>query len=218
MKKVVDKNELKPMLKDGISIMFGGFMVCGTPEGLVDLLIEMKIKDMTLICNDAGFPDRGIGRLIVNGQVKKLITSHIGLNPEAGKQMNDGKLEVVLVPQGTLAEQIRAAGAGLGGFLTPTGVGTSVEEGKQKLTVNGKEYLLELPLKADFAFLRGSVTDTDGNIYYNGTTRNFNPLMALAADTVIVETEKLVQRGEIKPEDVMTPGVLVSYIVREEAK
>jgi acetate CoA/acetoacetate CoA-transferase alpha subunit len=218
MKKVVDKNELKPMLKDGISIMFGGFMVCGTPEGLVDLLIEMKIKDMTLICNDAGFPDRGIGRLIVNGQVKKLITSHIGLNPEAGKQMNDGKLEVVLVPQGTLAEQIRAAGAGLGGFLTPTGVGTSVEEGKRKLTVNGKEYLLELPLKADFAFLRGSVTDTDGNIYYNGTTRNFNPLMALAADTVIVETEKLVQRGEIKPEDVMTPGVLVSYIVREEAK
>jgi acetate CoA/acetoacetate CoA-transferase alpha subunit len=218
MKKVVDKNELKPMLKDGISIMFGGFMVCGTPEGLVDLLIEMKIKDMTLICNDAGFPDRGIGRLIVNGQVKKLITSHIGLNPEAGKQMNDGKLEVVLVPQGTLAEQIRAAGAGLGGFLTPTGVGTSVEEGKRKLTVNGKEYLLELPLKADFAFLRGSVTDTDGNIYYNGTTRNFNPLMALAADTVIVETEKLVQRGEIKPEDVMTPGVLVSYIVMEEAK
>jgi acetate CoA/acetoacetate CoA-transferase alpha subunit len=218
MKKVVDKNELKPMLKDGISIMFGGFMVCGTPEGLVDLLIEMKIKDMTLICNDAGFPDRGIGRLIVNGQVKKLITSHIGLNPEAGKQMNDGKLEVVLVPQGTLAEQIRAAGAGLGGFLTPTGVGTSVEEGKQKMTIDGKEYLLELPLRADFAFLRGSVTDTDGNIYYNGTTRNFNPLMALAADTVIVETEKLVQRGEIKPEDVMTPGVLVSYIVREEAK
>jgi acetate CoA/acetoacetate CoA-transferase alpha subunit len=218
MKKVVDKNELRPLLKDGISIMFGGFMVCGTPEGLVDLLLEMNVKDLTLICNDAGFPDRGIGRLIVNGQVKKLITSHIGLNPEAGKQMNEGKMEVVLVPQGTLAEQIRAAGAGLGGFLTPTGVGTSVEEGKQRLTIDGKDYLLELPLKADFAFLRGSITDTIGNVYYNGTTRNFNPLMALAADTVIVETEKLVEKGEIKPEDVMTPGVLVRYIVKEERK
>jgi acetate CoA/acetoacetate CoA-transferase alpha subunit len=218
MKKVVDKNELRPLLKDGISILFGGFMVCGTPEGLVDLLIEMNVKDLTLVCNDAGFPDRGIGRLIVNGQVKKLITSHIGLNPEAGKLMNEGKMEVELVPQGTLAERIRAAGAGLGGFLTPTGVGTSVENGKQKLTIDGKEYLLELPLRADFAFLRGSVTDTIGNVYYNGTSRNFNPIMALAADTVIVETEKLVEKGEIKPEDVMTPGVLVRYVVKEERK
>ncbi|HAQ61986.1 TPA: branched-chain amino acid dehydrogenase [Candidatus Delongbacteria bacterium] len=218
MKKVVDKNELKQYLKDGISIHFGGFMVCGTPEGLVDLLIEMKLKDLTLICNDAGFPDRGIGRLIVNGQVKKLITSHIGLNPEAGKQMNEGKMEVELVPQGTLAERIRAAGSGLGGFLTPTGVGTSVENGKQKLTIDGKEYLLELPLRADFAFLRGSITDTIGNVYYNGTSRNFNPLMALAADMVIVETEELVEKGQIKPEDVMTPGVLVRYVVKEERK
>ncbi len=218
MKKVVDKNELRPLLKDGISIMFGGFMACGTPEGLVDLLIEMNIKELTLICNDAGFPDRGIGKLIVNKQVKKLITSHIGLNPEAGRQMNEGTLEVQLVPQGTLAEQIRAEGSGIGGFLTPTGVGTSVETGKQKLTINGKDYLLELPLKADFAMLRGSITDTDGNIYYNGTTRNFNPLMALAADNVIVETEELVERGQIKPEDVMTLGVLVRYIVKEEKK
>lgn len=218
MKKVVDKNEIRPLLKDGISIMFGGFMACGTPQGLVDLLLEMNVKDLTLICNDAGFPDRGIGKLIVNKQVKKLITSHIGLNPEAGKQMNEGTLEVQLVPQGTLAEQIRAEGSGIGGFLTPTGVGTSVETGKQKLTINGKDYLLEMPLRADFAMLRGSITDTDGNIYYKGTTRNFNPLMALAADTVIVETEELVERGQIKPEDVMTLGVLVRYIVKEEKK
>jgi len=218
MKKVVDKNELRPLLKDGISIMFGGFMACGTPQGLVDLLLEMNVRDLTLICNDAGFPDRGIGKLIVNKQVKKLITSHIGLNPEAGKQMNEGTLEVQLVPQGTLAEQIRAEGSGIGGFLTPTGVGTSVETGKQKLTIDGKEYLLEMPLRADFAMLRGSITDTDGNIYYKGTTRNFNPLMALAADTVIVETEELVERGQIKPEDVMTLGVLVRYIVKEEKK
>jgi len=218
MKKVVDKNELRHLLKDGISIMFGGFMACGTPQGLVDLLLEMNVKDLTLICNDAGFPDRGIGKLIVNKQVKKLITSHIGLNPEAGKQMNEGTLEVLLVPQGTLAEQIRAEGSGIGGFLTPTGVGTSVETGKQKMTINGKDYLLELPLRADFAMLRGSITDTDGNIYYKGTTRNFNPLMALAADTVIVETEELVERGQIKPEDVMTLGVLVRYIVKEEKK
>jgi acetate CoA/acetoacetate CoA-transferase alpha subunit len=218
MKKVVDKNELRHLLKDGISIMFGGFMACGTPQGLVDLLLEMNVKDLTLICNDAGFPDRGIGKLIVNKQVKKLITSHIGLNPEAGKQMNEGTLEVLLVPQGTLAEQIRAEGSGIGGFLTPTGVGTSVETGKQKMTIDGKEYLLEMPLRADFAMLRGSITDTDGNIYYKGTTRNFNPLMALAADTVIVETEELVERGQIKPEDVMTLGVLVRYIVKEEKK
>ncbi|HQO09563.1 MAG TPA: 3-oxoacid CoA-transferase subunit A [Clostridiales bacterium] len=218
MKKVVDKNELRHLLKDGISIMFGGFMACGTPQGLVDLLLEMNVKDLTLICNDAGFPDRGIGKLIVNKQVKKLITSHIGLNPEAGKQMNEGTLEVLLVPQGTLAEQIRAEGSGIGGFLTPTGVGTSVETGKQKMTIDGKEYLLEMPMRADFAMLRGSITDTDGNIYYKGTTRNFNPLMALAADTVIVETEELVERGQIKPEDVMTLGVLVRYIVKEEKK
>jgi len=193
-------------------------MACGTPEGLVDLLLEMNIKDLTLICNDAGFVDRGIGRLVAAGRVKKLITSHIGLNPEAGRLMNEGKMEIDLVPQGTLAEQIRAAGSGIGGFLTPTGVGTSVEKGKQKMTIDGKDYLLEMPLRADFAFLRGSITDVDGNIYYNGTTRNFNPLMALAADMVVVETEKLVERGGIKPEDVMTLGVLVRYIVKEERK
>lgn len=152
------------------------------------------------------------------GLVKKVITSHIGTNPVTGKLMNEGKIEVELVPQGTLAERIRAYGAGLGGILTPTGVGTMVEEGKQKITVNGKEYLLELPLGADIALIRGSIVDEFGNIYYKGTTRNFNPIMALAAKTVIVEAEKIVKVGEIKPEDVMTPGVLVDYIVKRRGR
>ncbi|AAM23982.1 MAG: Acyl-CoA:acetate CoA transferase alpha subunit [Caldanaerobacter subterraneus] len=214
MRKVVTFEELKPLFKDGMTLMIGGFLANGTPEKLIDLLIELNVKDLTIIANDTSFPDRGIGRLVVAGLVKKVITSHIGTNPVTGKLMNEGKIEVELVPQGTLAERIRAYGAGLGGILTPTGVGTMVEEGKQKITVNGKEYLLELPLGADIALIRGSIVDEFGNIYYKGTTRNFNPIMALAAKTVIVEAEKIVKVGEIKPEDVMTPGVLVDYIVK----
>ncbi|ERM91317.1 CoA transferase subunit A [Caldanaerobacter subterraneus] len=214
MRKVVTFEELRPLFKDGMTLMIGGFLANGTPEKLIDLLIELNVKDLTIIANDTSFPDRGIGRLVVAGLVKKVITSHIGTNPVTGKLMNEGKIEVELVPQGTLAERIRAYGAGLGGILTPTGVGTMVEEGKQKITVNGKEYLLELPLGADIALIRGSIVDEFGNIYYKGTTRNFNPIMALAAKTVIVEAEKIVKVGEIKPEDVMTPGVLVDYIVK----
>lgn len=214
MRKVVTFEEIKPLFKDGMTLMIGGFLANGTPERLIDLLIELNVRDLTIIANDTSFPDRGIGRLVVAGLVKKVITSHIGTNPVTGKLMNEGKIEVELVPQGTLAERIRAYGAGLGGILTPTGVGTMVEEGKQKITVNGKEYLLELPLGADIALIRGSIVDEFGNIYYKGTTRNFNPIMALAAKTVIVEAEKIVKVGEIKPEDVMTPGVLVDYIVK----
>ncbi|MGI1690886.1 CoA transferase subunit A [Thermoanaerobacter uzonensis] len=213
MNKVVKLEDLKPLLKDGMTMMIGGFLANGTPERLIDLLIDMKVKNLTIIANDTSFPDRGIGRLVVAGLVKKVITSHIGTNPETGRLMNEGKLEVELVPQGTLVERIRAYGAGLGGILTPTGVGTVVEEGKEKITVNRKEYLLELPLDADVALLKGSIVDEFGNIYYKGTTRNFNPLMALAAQTVIVEAEEIVKVGELKPEDVMTPGVLVDYIV-----
>ncbi|MGB9679753.1 MAG: CoA transferase subunit A [Thermoanaerobacteraceae bacterium] len=218
MNKVVKYEDIKPLIKDGMTLMIGGFLANGTPEGLIDLLIEMKVKDLTIIANDTSFPDRGIGRLIVAGLVKKVVTSHIGTNPHTGKLMNEKLLEVELSPQGTLAERIRAYGAGLGGVLTPTGVGTIIEEGKQKLTINGKEYLLELPLGADIALLRGSIVDESGNVYYKGTTRNFNPIMALAANTVIVEAEKIVKVGEIKPEEVMTPGVLVDYIVLEGGK
>jgi acetate CoA/acetoacetate CoA-transferase alpha subunit len=186
----------------------------GNPHKIIDALVKKGVKDLTIIANDTAFPEFGLGKLIVNKQVKKVIASHIGTNPETGRQMTAKETEVVLVPQGTLAEQVRAGGAGLGGFLTPTGVGTIVEEGKQKIEINGKTYLLELPIRADVALIAGSKVDKTGNIYYNKSTRNFSPLMAMAADMVIVEAEKLVEVGEIDPNDVMTPGIFVDYIVR----
>lgn len=213
MKKLTSREDLKKYFKDGMSLMVGGFLGCGAPEKIIDILLEMNIKNITIICNDTAFPDKSIGRLIVNGQVARVITSHIGTNPVTGKLMNEGKIQVDLVPQGTLAERIRAGGAGLGGILTPTGVGTMVEEGKQKLTIDGKEYLLELPLRADAALIKGSIADEQGNTFYRGTTRNFNPIMAFSADTVILEADQIVKTGELRPEDVMTPCVLVDYIL-----
>ncbi|MDR0367792.1 MAG: 3-oxoacid CoA-transferase subunit A, partial [Bacteroidales bacterium] len=167
-----------------------------------------------VICNDTAFPDRGIGILVTNKQVKKVIASHIGTNPNTIEQFNNKELEVQFVPQGTLSEQIRCGGGGLGGFLTPTGIGTVVEEGKQKLTVEGKEYLLELPLRADVALLGASVGDRAGNLFYKGTTQNFNPMMAMAADLVIAEVEELVEIGDIPMENVHTPSIFVNYIVK----
>lgn len=217
MSKVVSIDEAMKCLKDGMTIMVGGFMGVGTPEMLIDEMVRRNIKDLTVIANDTGLPDKGVGKLIVNKQVKKVIASHIGLNPETGKQMNSGELIVELIPQGTLAEQIRCGGHGLGGFLTATGVGTIVEEGKQKVNINGKEYLLELPLRADVALVGGSVADRQGNVFHNASTRNFNPLVAAAADLVIVGAEKVVEIGEIDPNCVMTPGIFVDYIVGGEA-
>ncbi|KXG76254.1 acetate CoA-transferase subunit alpha [Thermotalea metallivorans] len=217
MDKVRTIKEAMEHIKDGMTVMVGGFLGTGTPEKFIDYLIEKNVKDLTIIGNDTGFPDRGIGRLIVNKQAKKVIVSHIGTNPETGRQMHAGELEVVLIPQGTLAEQIRAAGAGLGGVITPTGVGTIVEEGKQKIEINGKTYLVELPIRADVALIKGAKVDKKGNIYYHHAARNFNPLMAMAADLVIVEAEELVEVGEIHPNDVMTPGIFVDMIVGGEA-
>lgn len=214
--KLVSIDEVMEHIKDGITIMIGGFMGVGTPETIIDAMVKKDVKDLTIIANDTGFSDKGIGKLIVNKQVKKVIASHIGLNPETGRQMNAKELEVDLVPQGTLAEQIRCGGSGIGGFLTETGVGTIVEEGKQKLKVGDKEYLLELPLRADVAIVGGSIVDKKGNAYYNGSTRNFNPLIATAADLVIVGAEKIVDIGEINPNNVMTPGIFVDYIVGGE--
>lgn len=210
--KIISKNEFADLLKDGMTIMVGGFLACGTPESLIDIIVEKGVKNLTIICNDTSFVDRGVGRLVASKQAARVITSHIGTNVESGKQMVEGTLKVDLVPQGTLAERIRCAGAGLGGVLTPTGVGTIVEEGKQKITVDGREYLLELPLRADLALIRGSQIDHAGNVVYNATTRNFNPLMAMAADIVVAEAEKLVNIGEIMPELVMTPAPLVTHI------
>lgn len=212
--KLVTMEEAISHVKDGMTVFIGGFLGVGTPEKIIDALIEKGVKDLTVIGNDTGYPDRGIGRLVVNNQVKKVIASHIGTNPETGRRMHTGEMEVELVPQGTLAERIRCGGNGLGGFLTPTGVGTIVQEGKEVITVDGKDYLLEKPLKADVALLNGSIVDELGNIIYAKTTKNFNPMMATAADTVIVFAENLVKAGEIDPDHVMTSRIFVDYIVK----
>lgn len=216
MNKIISIEQAVDKIQDGMTVMIGGFLAVGTPELLIDALVKKGVKNLTIIANDTGYPDRGIGKLIVNKQAKKTIASHVGTNPETGRQMNEGEMEVILVPQGTLAEQIRCGGAGLGGFLTPTGLGTIVENGKEIVTVDGVQYLLEKPLKADVALLLGSKVDKKGNIYYNEATRNFNPMMATAAETVIVQAEELVEVGEIDPNCVMTPHIFVDYIVKEE--
>ena len=207
-------------INDGAVIMVGGFMACGTPESLIDALLKKGVKNLTIICNDGGWPDRGVGKLIVNGQVKKLIASHVGLNPEVAKRMNAeneaDKIDLTLVPQGTLAERIRAAGAGLGGVLTPTGVGTIIAEGKQVINIDGKDYLLEKPLRADFALIRASKIDKSGNAVFYGTTRNFNPLIATAADCVIAGACEIVDIGSIDPNAVHISGIFINTIVGGE--
>jgi acetate CoA/acetoacetate CoA-transferase alpha subunit len=219
MDKLTTIQQVSASFQTGMTVMIGGFLAVGTPTVLVNALLETGVSDLTLIGNDTAFPDSGVGVLVVNKRVKKAIVSHIGTNPETGRQMMAGEMQVDLVPQGTLAERIRAAGAGLGGVLTPTGVGTIVEEGKQKLTVDGKEYLLEKPLKADLALIKAKKADKAGNLIYNKSARNFNPVMALAADLVIVEVEELVEVGQLDPDEVMTPGILVDkIIVSGEAK
>jgi acetate CoA/acetoacetate CoA-transferase alpha subunit len=206
-------DQIKDHLFDGMSIMVGGFMNIGTPEVIVDAIIDSGVKDLTIICNDAGLPGVGVGKLVERGLVKKLVASHIGLNPMAGQLMSEGKMEVLLVPQGTLAERIRCGGAGLGGVLTPTGLGTMVEEGKQIITVNEKKYLLEEPLRADLAILYGTTVDEFGNTLYTKTTRNFNPVMATATDKVIVQAREVIK--EMNPDYVMTPHIFVDYVVKE---
>ena len=214
MAKIISAAEAAAKVKDGMTVMVGGFLGCGTPQTLVDQVLADGTKDLTLVCNDTAFPDAGVGKLVVNRQFKKVIVSHIGTNPETGRQMNAGELTVDLVPQGTLAERIRSAGFGLGGILTPTGVGTPVEAGKQKLTIDGKDYLLELPIKADVALVKAYKADKAGNLVFRKAARNFNPLMATAAQVVIVEAQNIVETGEIDPDEVMTPGIFVNYLVQ----
>lgn len=199
--------------RDGMTIMVGGFMGVGTPPRLVEALLESGVRDLTLIANDTAFVDTGIGPLIVNGRVNKVIASHIGTNPETGRRMIAKEMEVQLVPQGTLIEQIRCGGAGLGGFLTPTGVGTIVEDGKQTLTLDGKTWLLERPLRADLALIRAHRADPLGNLTYQLSARNFNPLIALAADITLVEPDELVETGDLLPDQIVTPGAVIDHIV-----
>jgi len=200
-------------IPEGASLMVGGFMGVGTPERLMDELVRQGRRNLTVIANDTAMPGVGIGKLVSAGLLRKVIASHIGLNPETQKKMIAGEIEVDLVPQGTLIERIRCAGYGLGGVLTPTGVGTVVEEGKRKLDVDGREYLLETALHADFALVQAFLADYLGNLTYVLTARNFNPVIAMAATTVIADAEHIVPVGMISPDQVITPAPLVDYLV-----
>lgn len=213
MNKRISLDEAVAKMHDGMTLMIGGFLAVGTANKVVDKLVESGVKNLTIICNDTAFIDKGLGKLIANKQVSKVVASHIGTNPATIEQMNNGELDIEFSPQGTLAERIRSAGAGLGGVLTPTGLGTLVAEGKEVITVDGKAYLLEKPLRADVAILGASVGDECGNLVYRGTTQNFNPLMATAADIVIAEVEEIVASGELKPEEIRTPSIFVDYLV-----
>ena len=203
-------------IPNGASLMIGGFMGVGTPERLIDELVRQGKRDLTVIANDTAKPGAGIGKLVSAKLARKAIVSHIGLNPETQQQMISRVIEVELVPQGTLIERIRAGGYGLGGILTPTGVGTVVEEGKQKIAIKEKEYLLEIALRADFALLQAFVADYQGNLTYALTARNFNPVIAMAADAVIADAEHIVPVGVIAPDHVATPAPIVDYLVAHE--
>lgn len=213
MKKLVPMETAIAKIADGMTVMIGGFIGCGNAHHIVQAVVDAGVTDLTLISNDASVPGYGLAKLVEHKRLRKLITSHVGTNPQVAAQLNAGELELELVPQGTLVERIRSGGAGLGGVLTPTGLGTPVAEGKPVITVDDRSFLLEKPLRADVALINGYKVDPLGNIWYRGNARNFNPVMATAADLVIVEADRLVGLGEIPPEDVVTPGVLVDYIV-----
>jgi acetate CoA/acetoacetate CoA-transferase alpha subunit len=201
------------LIPDGASLMIGGFMAVGTPERLIDEIVRQGKRDLIVIANDTAMPGKGIGKLVEHKLLRKVIASHIGLNPETQRQMMAGELEVELVPQGTLVERIRAGGHGLGGILTPTGIGTSVEDGKRRIEVAGKDYLLEVAIKADFALVQAFMADYLGNLTYALTARNFNPVIAMAAETVIVTADNIVPVGVLPPDQVVTPAPLVDVLV-----
>lgn len=211
--KAVSVEDAVAMIPNGASIMIGGFMGVGTPERLLDEIVRQRKSNLSIIANDAAIPGKGIGKLIDAELVTNMVASHIGLNPKAQQQMMAEKMTVDLVPQGTLVERIRAGGCGLGGILTSTGVGTTVEKGKRKIEVDGKPYLLETPLRSDFALVHAFLADYLGNLAYALTARNFNPVMAMAADIVIATTENIVPVGVIAPDHVVTPAPLVDYLV-----
>jgi acetate CoA/acetoacetate CoA-transferase alpha subunit len=214
--KTISLQDAVAMIPNGASMMVGGFMGVGTPERLIDEIVRQGKRNLTVIANDTAMPGRGIGKLVTAGVLDRAVASHIGLNPETQQQMIAGKLAVDLVPQGTLIERIRAGGFGLGGILTPTGVGTVVEEGKRKVEVDGKSYLIETAMRADFALVHAFLADYQGNLTYALTARNFNPVIAMAADTVIVTAEHIVPVGVIAPDHVATPSPLVDYLIANE--
>ncbi|WP_244788911.1 acetate CoA-transferase subunit alpha [Cupriavidus pauculus] len=211
--KIISIADAAAHFRDGISILFGGFMGVGTPPLLIEALLDSNARDLVLIGNDTAFPDVGVGQLISAKRVRKVVASHIGTNAETGRQMMVGEMEVELVPQGTLAERIRAGGAGLGGVLTATGLGTVVEEGKSRINVQGRDFLLELPIRADVALLHASRSDRAGNLQYRLSSRNFNPVVALAGEVVLAQADEIVEIGELDPDSIMTPAALVDGVV-----
>jgi acetate CoA/acetoacetate CoA-transferase alpha subunit len=219
-KPIIGAEEAAALARKGMVVHVGGFLGCGSPNAILRALSKGSARGLTLVCNDTAVLDpktgrtTGVAALIPLGIFSKVIVSHIGTNPETQRLMNSGELEVLLVPQGTLAERIRAAGCGLGGILTPTGVGTEVEEGKRVIVVGERAYLLELPLFGDIAFIKAKKADKAGNLVYAKTARNFNPLMAMACSTVVAEVEEIVEIGELDPEAVQTPSIFVHRLVR----
>jgi acetate CoA/acetoacetate CoA-transferase alpha subunit len=213
MKRALTTEEMAERVPDGATVLIGGFMGVGSPHRMIAALVARGIRGLTIVANDTARPGVGIGTLITAGAVTRVIASHIGLNPETQAKMLSGEIEVELVPQGTLVERIRAGGVGLGGILTATGLGTEVEQGKQTVEVGGRRYLLETPIRGDFALIAAHRADYVGNLEYSLTAQNFNPIMALAADTVIAEAETIVPVGVIPPDAVKTPGVLVDHLL-----
>ena len=218
-KKIISAEEAAAMVKQDDVVMVSGFMACGSPPDILEALLKLGTDNLTLVCNDAALYDRktnfknGVAPLVFNKQFSKMIVTHIGLNAEAQRQMLEGECEVELVPQGTLVERIRAGGAGLGGILTPTGIGTEVEAGKQVIEVDDRKYILEKGLKGDVALIKAGTADKAGNLTYRKSSRNFGPSMATACTTVIAEVDEIVEIGELDPECVVTPGLFVDYIV-----
>jgi len=217
MKRAIKAAEAAELIPDGAVLLIGGFMGVGSPHRLIDAIVSRGINDLTVVANDTALPGKGIGKLVSAGAVSRAIVSHIGLNPETQSKMITGEMEVELVPQGTLVERIRAAGVGLGGVLTATGLGTTVEEGKQIVETGGQRYLLETPIRGDFALIGAQRADYVGNLEYSLTAHNFNPIMALAADTVIVEPNSILPVGAIPPDAVKTPGILVDHLLERAA-
>ncbi|RAU83000.1 CoA transferase subunit A [Pontibacter arcticus] len=215
-KTVKNAQEALQGITDGMTLMLGGFGLCGIPENAIQELLRLGVKDLTCISNNAGVDDFGIGLLLQKRQVKKMISSYVGENAEFERQLLSGELEVELTPQGTLAERIRAGGAGIPAFFTPAGYGTEVGEGKESREFNGKMYLMESWLKADFAFVKAWKGDTAGNLIYKGTARNFNPMMATAGKITVAEVEELVPAGELDPNEIHTPGIFVQRIFQGE--
>ena len=211
--KIVTMEEALEHISDGCTLMYGGFGGVGTPPTLVQGILAKGVKELTLIGNDTGFPDIGIGRLVTAERAKKVIASHIGSNPNAGRLMTEGKLQVEFSPQGTLAERIRAGGVGLGGIFVDVGIGTIAEEGKDKMMIEGKEYLVETALTAEVSIVHAKKADSLGNLVYDKTACNFNPLVAMAGSFTIAEVDEIVPAGELDPECIVTPGIYVDMVI-----